>query len=61
MNKILRSIKNGNKAEKVDGLTKLSKILNGGEYEDISINLEDEIDSATSNLNLEGANLSHIL
>lgn len=62
LNKILSSIKNGNKAEKVDGLTKLSKILKGGEYKEdvrIDIDLEEKIDLTTRDLNLEGVNLSN--
>ncbi len=56
---ILSSIEHGNKAEKVDGLTKLSKFLESDEYEDIrSINLG-HIDKLTSNLNLEDADLSN--
>ena len=56
---ILSSIEHGNKAGKVDGLTKLSKFLESDEYKDIrSINLG-HIDKLTSNLNLEGADLSN--
>ena len=59
LDKTLSAIKNGNKAEKVDALTNLSKILKGSEYEDIYANLEEKIDLTTSQLDLEGANLSN--
>jgi hypothetical protein len=59
LNEIINSIKIGNKDQKVDGLSKLSVLLEGIDNFDLSEFILKEIDSVAKDLNLEGVNWSN--